>query len=116
MFCFDRHHCVSLVLTNAELVRSCEGDIAAMKFLAEHLHRRPSVRGTKRLLELNLDYFESDIRERLEVLNELAARLLADKPAYKCCHCGFTGKSLHWQCPSCKNWSSVRPIQGVEGE
>ncbi|MDH5369549.1 MAG: hypothetical protein OEW99_05965, partial [Gammaproteobacteria bacterium] len=33
------------------------------------------------------------------------------------CHvCGFNGKTLHWQCPGCKRWDTVKPIQGVEGE
>ena len=51
----------------------------------------------------------------LEVLHRLVEQLVADKPLYRCGHCGFDGKTLHWQCPSCKQWSSVKPIQGIEG-
>ena len=29
---------------------------------------------------------------------------------------GFEAKALHWQCPGCKTWSSVKPIYGIEGE
>ena len=46
----------------------------------------------------------------------LTGELLFERPVYKCGHCGFPRKSLHWQCPSCKHWTSIRPIQGVEGE
>ncbi|HSR62973.1 MAG TPA: hypothetical protein VLN56_06175, partial [Gammaproteobacteria bacterium] len=30
--------------------------------------------------------------------------------------CGFDAKLLHWQCPGCKTWNSIKPIHGVEGE
>ena len=46
----------------------------------------------------------------------LTASLLKERPVYKCGHCGFPAKLLHWRCPGCKHWSSVRPIHGIEGE
>jgi lipopolysaccharide biosynthesis regulator YciM len=43
-------------------------------------------------------------------------QLLENKPVYQCLGCGFYGKMLHWQCPSCKQWNTIKPIHGVEGE
>lgn len=28
---------------------------------------------------------------------------------YTCKHCGFTGKSLYWRCPSCNKWGGFKP-------
>lgn len=30
-------------------------------------------------------------------------------PAYKCNHCGYEARHLHWQCPSCHRWDSIMP-------
>ena len=51
-----------------------------------------------------------------ELADWLVEALVASKPNYLCRHCGFTGNSLHWLCPSCKHWGEVRLIQGVEGD
>jgi len=50
-----------------------------------------------------------------EGLKKVTGDILINKPVYQCTHCGFNGRTLHWQCPSCKHWNTVKPIQGVEG-
>lgn len=111
-----RYDSISPMLALAGLIRQEHGDLDAAEFITEQLRRRPSVRGLERLIELNLAHSEGAARDNLFILRDLISKLLAEKPVYKCSHCGFTGKSLHWQCPSCKFWNTVKPIQGVEGE
>lgn len=112
----DRHGGISAMLLLAELLRRREGDTAAMVAMADFLRHRPSVRGMARLIQVKLAANQQPAHDDLELLGELTGRILDGKPIYKCCHCGFTGKTLHWQCPSCKEWTTVKPIQGVEGE
>ncbi|MEO5573329.1 MAG: lipopolysaccharide assembly protein LapB [Gammaproteobacteria bacterium] len=112
----QKHNSITLMLTLAELLRAQQGDQQAASFITEQLRKRPSVRGLDRLIELNLTLFEGDARDNLLILKDLIAKLLEGKPIYKCNNCGFAGKAMHWQCPGCKNWSSIKPIQGVEGE
>lgn len=112
----SRYDGISLVLTVAGFIQQQEGDQAAMEFLAEFLRKRPSVRGLKWLVELNLDKCEGRARENLQLLNDLSSNLLRGKPVYECNICGFSGKSMHWQCPGCKAWNSVKPVKGVDGE
>ncbi|MCP1674804.1 lipopolysaccharide biosynthesis regulator YciM [Natronocella acetinitrilica] len=107
---------VSLILMLAEQVRQREGDAAGIRYLTEQLSRRPSVRGLNRLIELNLSADPDASGHELHVLAGLFSELLRDKPVYRCGRCGFTGRTLHWHCPSCRNWASVKPIHGVEGE
>ena len=82
--------------------------------MAEQLRQRPSVRGLRRLIELNLDEADSDRRRQrdLAVLHELFDALLAERPAYRCRACGFEAKRLHWHCPSCRDWGTIKPIKG----
>ncbi|CAK0741454.1 Lipopolysaccharide assembly protein B [Gammaproteobacteria bacterium] len=109
-----RYHNTSLIIVNAELIRTRSGDLPAIEFLTTALRQHPSVRGTKRLLTLDITHYQGMVGAHFAVINDLVGQLFADWPLYCCRHCGFTGKSLHWQCPSCKSWSTVRPIQGVE--
>jgi len=93
-----------------------DGDDAAIDFITEYLRHRPSVRGMDRLINLNLSHVKDSVRDKLLVLKEVTSQLLVNKPVYKCRSCGFRGKSMHWQCPSCRQWNTVKQIQGVEGD
>jgi lipopolysaccharide biosynthesis regulator YciM len=35
--------------------------------------------------------------------------IVGRESGYECRQCGFTGKSLHWQCPGCKGWNTTVP-------
>ena len=79
----------------------------------ELLGRCPSVQAMKYLIEYELRDASGASREDLQSLHRLAERILEDKPAYVCGSCGFSGRSLHWQCPSCKSWNSIKPVPSV---
>lgn len=112
----DRYDGVSPVLMLSDLIAATEGPAAAADFLTAQVRKRPSVRGLGRLIDLNLAAASGQGKDAMLILRELVTQLLAGKPKYKCSHCGFAGKSLHWQCPTCKEWNAVKPIHGVEGE
>jgi len=107
---------ISPVLVLADILSKERGDAAAADFIADELGKRPSVRGLSRFIELNLSRSEGAARENLLTLKNLTDQLLEGKPVYKCRDCGFFGKTIHWQCPGCKHWNTVKPIHGVEGE
>ena len=116
MSILPRYTGISAILAVAEQIRKQNGDKEAMKFVIEQLGRRPSVKGLKWVIELSLEHSKGEARNNLNILDELTSKLLEGKPVYRCTQCGFSGKSLHWQCPGCKQWNSVKPIQGVEAE
>ena len=106
---------VSLLLSQTAVIRKAEGLEAATRYLAEALTRRPSVKGLDHLIELKLEG-GPETESGDEILRAVAEKLLARQPSYRCTHCGYAGHSHHWQCPSCKNWSTTRIIRGVLGE
>jgi lipopolysaccharide biosynthesis regulator YciM len=40
-------------------------------------------------------------------------RLATSVPRYRCSVCGWSTQRLAWQCPSCRNWDTNRPITDV---
>lgn len=111
-----RHGGISVMLSLAELLRDRAGDAEAAEFITSYLERKPSLRGMDRLIDLALIHIRDPARDKLEVLKTVTSQLLVNNPVYRCDICGFQGKTLHWHCPGCKHWNSVKPIQGVEGE
>jgi lipopolysaccharide biosynthesis regulator YciM len=107
---------ISPVLMLAEIMSKDQGDRSAAEFISVELRKRPSVRGLSRFIDLSLAISEGVARENLLILKNITDKLLENKPVYKCDDCGFCGKALHWQCPGCKHWNTVKPIHGVEGE
>ena len=111
----QRYRGISLTLKLADYLGEEQGGDAAGRFLVETLADKPSVRGLDRLVELKADgHLRAEASD--DILKAVTARLLARQPAYRCTHCGFSGQTHHWQCPSCRHWSTTRKIQGVLGE
>jgi lipopolysaccharide biosynthesis regulator YciM len=106
---------ISLVLKLADYLGEEQGADAAGRFLIEALNSKPSVRGLDRLIELKADgHLQSESSD--DILKAVTARLMSRQPSYRCHHCGFSGQTHHWQCPSCRNWSTTKKIHGVLGE
>ena len=104
----DADPAVALALSQ---IRPSNGDYAAgREFLKGQLRKRPSLRGLHRLLELELEAGNALGQRDLNLLKSLIEELLADRHSYRCRHCGFPARSLHWQCPSCKHWNTVQPV------
>ncbi len=106
---------VSPVLALAQLALEQDGVDSARALMVEELRVRPTIRGVDRLIDYSLSTASGDARNNLGLLKEFTQKLLDNKSTYKCAACGFSGRTLHWHCPSCKMWNSIKPIQGIEG-
>lgn len=102
---------VSLALTFADVIHHREGVDAAEKFIVEWLRHAPNVHGLDKLLELNLVKASHSARNDLMLLKGIIAELRGQHLGYACGQCGFKGKSLHWLCPSCNRWNTIKPVQ-----
>jgi lipopolysaccharide biosynthesis regulator YciM len=112
----DRHGGLTATLALADHEQRVHGEVSALQLLTEQLQRRPSLGGYQRLVEFELLRATGERRERLTILRRLFRAVLADKPVYRCQQCGFPAKSLHWKCPGCRHWDTIKPVQGMEGE
>lgn len=107
---------VTSVLLYAQQLQHSIDDKAAALFIVESLRKKPSIRGLSSLIDMSLDFTKGTAHDNLVILQEITNKLLEDKPIYHCTQCGFNSKSMYWHCPGCKSWSSIKPIQGIEGE
>ncbi len=112
----ERYQGVSPVLALARVYASTRGEAAALEFLNEVLRQRPTVRALMALIDVRLHSADGEFRDSLLALRELTQKLVEGKAVYRCRQCGFAAKAHHWQCPSCKQWGTLRPIHGVIGE
>lgn len=104
-----------VVLILSERIRKWKGDKVAANFVADYVRRYPSLSGLNLFLSLYLSKTEGRARDDLLIVQALMKKLQSDKPDYQCVSCGFHGKSLHWHCPGCKEWSSIKPMHSLEG-
>lgn len=111
-----RYNGFSVVRAATRIIRQREGEAAAREFFREQMLRRPSLRGLREWVAMEVDHASERSRPGTEVVLDMLDRLLESKPVYQCHQCGHQGKVLHWQCPSCRSWNSVKPIIGIEGE
>ena len=103
--CFDHYPSTRLVLDIAVELRDFEGPLAAKRFLRDTLTERPSLRGLALLMRLHSSE-ESGEDEALEL--DIIDRLITARASYRCSHCGFRGQHMHWYCPGCNHWGTLR--------
>ncbi|WP_100640371.1 lipopolysaccharide assembly protein LapB [Marinobacter salexigens] len=112
---YETYPSTSLLLALVESVERVSGRPVAIDLLRRELEIRPSMRGLLRLVEM-AGYEKGVTTDEGRLVSRIGLMILANRPVYRCVSCGFSGQQLHWLCPSCKQWETVRPIQGVEAE
>ena len=105
----EHYRGVAPVLALTRMVEAAEGVPAARAYLAQQLKDRPSVRGEAALIDLTVAE-GADAAATLHDLKHITDQLLVRNPSYRCNRCGFGARAHHWQCPSCKEWGSVKPL------
>lgn len=110
----QRHSSPALMRSLSDVVAGTRGRDAAMDLLTVYLSRHADLAALERLLEFQAEEREqtdSAARYRAIVALDVTRHLLARQPVYQCDQCGFEARSLHWQCPSCRCWGCVVPVQ-----
>lgn len=87
---------------------------AAITSLSAYLERRPNWVGFYHLLDITWSDSRAGLSGPLDSLRESLRNILAHQPLYQCGQCGFAGRYLHWQCPSCQQWNTVAPVRDIK--
>lgn len=110
------HPRASTIFVIAEYLRREKSMDTAVDFVSEKLSTYPSIRGLNRLIFWHLETAHGKVKDKLQMLYDITSKFLDNKPVYRCGHCGFGGRHLHWHCPSCKQWGRMKPVHGLEGD
>ncbi len=101
-----------LYLLKASLIHKQAGIKEAEAYLSNYLGKHSSLKGMLHLLTMRI--YSSEKSGEFQDILDMISNYLEKSPGYRCGNCGFTAKRIHWQCPSCKKWDSVKPIQSDE--
>lgn len=94
-----------------KLNRSDAGDV-----LFGYVKRRPTLAGLRVVARHQLEVNSYLADGQLPVLFQLVGDVIKTKNTYQCRECGFSGMHLHWLCPQCQNWDTIRRRRGSEGD
>ncbi len=108
---YDRHPSPDVALEVLQLYRDQNRHDELLDFLRQAL-RQP---GSLQLMDFCFHYFKSPARaQQLQgfwpELTRYLETLNRKREAWRCQSCGYGSRSLQWQCPSCKSWSSFKPV------
>lgn len=115
--CVEENVGANAELMLAEVLQQKEGAETAQLYINRQLQRHPTMRVFHRLMDYHLhEAEEGRAKESLMILRDMVGEQIRTKPRYRCQKCGFTAFSLYWHCPSCRAWSTVKPIRGLDGQ
>lgn len=98
-----------LMLT--EMIAKDQGHTEALEYLTEPLNQKPTLRGLDRYLHHSHETATYENKDKLLMLKNITTTLISEKPIYQCKKCGFSAKAIHWHCPGCKSWLTIKPIK-----
>ncbi len=82
----------------------------AVRYIEQQLGKTPTLSLLSKYLVLSLDDAELVDRKAISQLKDALFKITKASASYKCVSCGLGVHSLHWQCPSCANWSTIKPL------
>ena len=105
----ERNNSAEMMLVLADIIKENDGVETAEAFIISWLRRKPSVQGLYRLIDLNV-WKAGNKSSDLLLLKGIIGELKNRHEGYVCQQCGFNGKTMHWLCPSCNQWNTIRPM------
>ncbi len=115
--CADENTGATADLMLAQILEQREGIESAQNYVTRQLERHPTMRVFHKLIDYHINEAEEGRAKRsLGVLRQMVGEQVRSKPRYRCQKCGFTAHTLYWHCPSCRSWSTIKPIRGLDGQ
>ena len=115
--CADENTGATADLMLAQILEQREGIESAQNYVTRQLERHPTMRVFHKLIDNHINEAEEGrAKQSLGVLRQMVGEQVRSKPRYRCQKCGFTAHTLYWHCPSCRSWSTIKPIRGLDGQ
>lgn len=90
-----------------ELIQQYHGDQAALSYARSQVERQPGQNAILNFVHLKVSVMTQP-SEDWSILKQALQSLYQTKDQFRCVHCGFKLSTLHWQCPSCHHWETVK--------
>lgn len=99
------HLQVALIQAQAQ-----SGQTDARQQALDELVQQPSWVGLHAALDQDWSNLPSQAAGLLKGFADVLRVPLEKSPTYRCDHCGYSGRQLNWQCPSCQHWNTTQPL------
>lgn len=83
----------------------------AQSLLSDYVLKFSSLEGFNKLLSMRLPTLSGNFAKECHDIHLLLQKIINKKLNYRCSHCGFSGRILHWRCPSCKTWDQMKSVK-----
>ncbi|MDX2368038.1 MAG: lipopolysaccharide assembly protein LapB [Colwellia sp.] len=114
---YDETASSSALISYLSHVEDKHGHKKAKEFMLSALKRRPTIRGFKHFVKMQMNQSDELVNTAsLDLIKELISEYLKVKHRYSCRNCGFNSSTHYWSCPSCHEWEQLKPVRGLEGE
>ncbi len=94
-------------IKKANLLALFGNSAEAKHFLTEFLKQTPSISIMLELLRYD------DFRGVEEEIMSALDRNISSKNSFSCVKCGYQTSHIEWKCPSCQNWSCIKPSNNI---
>ncbi|MFI4920314.1 MAG: hypothetical protein ACHQAZ_01585, partial [Gammaproteobacteria bacterium] len=88
-------------------------DPVSRECVVEYLRTEPTLKSLYQMHMALASRHGGQAANDVEPLRVAVRDLMKNGPRYRCEECGFRGRTLYWQCPSCKTWDSNKPFYEV---
>ncbi len=100
-----------IALYQAEVLQQCEDQTAAANFLLNAIRQFPAIPAITAYLQKHIDHPQTI---DLKILSAALQQIQQQQTQYQCRQCGFQSRALHWQCPRCSIWGTIRRRLSVQ--
>lgn len=108
-------HNSSVDLAIAELIEQKDGIEAAQSALYQQVKQHPNLLTFHRFIQYQMNETEEGRgKENLTLLHKMVGSRIQKGFHYRCLNCGYQSYRLMWQCPSCRQWESIKPLQSID--
>jgi len=94
-----------LAVAYIDILESLNENQQAEEYLTNWIRKYPSLHCLHRLILLKLKDAISSVPDDFELIETMIRKEIDPSRRYQCQRCGYTVKTLHWQCPSCRGWN-----------
>ncbi|HLF96422.1 MAG TPA: tetratricopeptide repeat protein [Methylococcaceae bacterium] len=95
----------------ALLLARQQGLAEARRYLSDEAERNPSFQTLHTLAALMRENSTDSTVWR--IMEQGLGRFAALNPRYRCTQCGVAAEQLHWRCPACRHWETLRLAMGA---
>ena len=102
-------HNLDALIVYRNISKATQSETQLLEILEDFSLSTPSIQGIMHLVASYKDHAKEPDRSQYDKLLRVLETMAADESNYHCSACGYESNTLFWQCPACKEWSTMLP-------